>query len=91
MVKRAEPARRWSLNIDPVYLAAFVTAACSVAFSWVPRLGLLLAGLALIMVIAGFRRHSRSAKGYGGYWINWLAFFLGVYGLAMGISTTLRL
>jgi hypothetical protein len=69
---------------DPVYLVALVLAISSAAFFWVPDLGVILAGCALLAAVYGYQRFIRHRSRHGGLWINVLATVVALYGLMIG-------
>lgn len=83
---RAKRRHRFT-TIDPVYILAFLLAGTSAAFSFVQPLGLVLAGAGLVMALVGYNRNFKHMHSYSGFWMNIAASIIGVYGLAVGIST----
>lgn len=74
---------------DRVYLVALVLAISSAAFFWIPNLGVVLAGCALITTVYGYHRFIRHRNRYSGLWINALATVVALYGLMIGARWTI--
>lgn len=75
---------------DPLFIAALLLAVASLAFAWMPRYNVSLAGIALIASLLGYQRFfSYKHRGrYGGLWINYLATAIGACGLVAGFGLT---
>jgi ribosomal protein L37E len=80
----------YSKRTDPYFLAAFVLGAASLLFTWMPNVGLGLAGAAIIVALLGYQRYFsyRQRGRYKGLWVNYLATVAGIVGLAMGFHFT---
>ncbi len=92
------PARRRAFRLpalgakrtDPLFITALLLAAASVAFAWMPRYNVSLAGAALIASLLGYMRFfSYKHRGrYGGLWMNYIATAIGISGLVAGLGLT---
>lgn len=74
---------------DPAYLVALVLAIAAAGFFWVPNLGVVLAGCALVAAVYGYHRFIRHRGRYGGLWINVLATVVALYALMLGARWTI--
>jgi hypothetical protein len=75
---------------DPYFLVALVLGLTSLAFAWMPRIDLGLAGLALIVALLGYNRYFgyKQRGRYSGLWVNYLATVAGIVGLVIGFHFT---
>ena len=75
---------------DPYFLVALVLGMSFLAFAWMPRIDLVLAGLALIVSLLGYNRYFgyKQRGRYGGLWVNYLATVAGIVGLVIGFHFT---